>query len=295
MVLHILSLFTPYTLTQAIETHKKATEGSTSDSESEPLLSDKSIQHPLFEITVHRKFEQVEMCEMFFNKWVKYLYLIILTVYTCLATWSFSTVGGSAWAINIPFNFSTVEKCQYDDFHHEVLPPEVPCRNAYYICLSIFGVIVITLSLLDLKEQAVVQMFLGLFRFLTVGAIIIYSIARVIESRSKCEVDAAQHLNSTTYSVNDTHFPSLKDFIVKFNGWSWTSAIPVFTYAFILHQGIPSLTHPVKQKKYLRWLVVAMFSTAGICYFSLGIVVPLWFRADIQETCTLNWVSERVI
>ena len=233
------------------------------------------------------------MCEMFFNKWVKYLYLITLTVYTCLATWSFSTVGGSAWAINIPFNLSTVQRCMDDAFHHEVLPSEMPCRYTYYICLSIFGVIVIPLSLLDLKEHVVMQTLLGLFRFLTVGAIIIYSIVRVIEARSKCEVDAAQYPNFSSY-FNDTHFPSLKDFIVKFNGWSWTSAIPVFTYAFILHQGIPSLTHPVKQKRYLRWLVVAMFSTAGICYFSLGIVVPLWFRADIQETCTLNWVSEKV-
>ena len=257
------------------------------------LFSDKAIHHPNFVITVHRKFEQVELCEMFFNKWVKYLYLITLTVYTLLATWSFSTVGGSAWAINIPFNFSTVQECRDDDFHHEVLPPEVPCRNAYYVCLTIFGVIVITLSLLDLKEQAVVQMFLGFLRFLTVGAIIIYCIVRIIEAENKCDVDIAHYGNSTPSVGNITQPPSLKSFLVKFDFWSWTSAIPVFTYAFIIHQGIPSLTHPVKQKKHLRWLVVAMFSTAGICYFSLGIVVPIWFRADIQETCTLNWVSWR--
>ena len=232
---------------------------------------------------------------MFFNKWVKYLYLITLTAYILLATWSFSTVGASAWSINIPFNFATVRECRDDDFHHEVLPPEVPCRNAYYVCLTIFGVLVILLSLLDLKEQALVQMFLGILRFITVGAIIIYCIVRLFESSSKCNVDAAPYLNDTRFLSNITRFPTLSDIIVKFNFWGWTSAIPVFSYAFIIHSGISSLAHPIKQKKYLRWLVVAMFSTAGICYFSLGIVVPLWFRADIQETCTLNWVSERVI
>ncbi len=242
--------------------------------------------HPKFEIS-HRKFEQVEMCEIFYGKWAKYLYLIIVTVYSFLALWPASTVAGSAWASNLPFNFSTIMQCKENDFQHNILPPE-PCLNSYYVSLTIFGFIVILLSLLDLKEQAIVQMTLGLLRFITIAAIVIYCIVNIAEIGNKCLVeDRLPSFNETYFIANATHPPPLR----LFDFFGWMTSIPVFTYAIILHSGIPSLTHPIRQKQYIHWLVMAMFSTVGFCYFVLGIIVSLWFSADIQETCTLNWVS----
>ncbi len=230
------------------------------------------------------------MCELFYGKWVKYLYLCILTIYSFLALWPAGTVAGSAWASNIPFNFSTVQRCREYEFQHAILPTE-PCLNAYYVSLSIFGVIVILLSLLDLKEQAVVQMTLGILRFITVGAIVVYCIVNIAEIGNKCMVDGLPSVNQTPYNnniiANATHSSPIK----LFDFFGWMGSIPVFTYAIILHSGIPSLTHPVRQKQYIHWLVAAMFTTVGACYFVLGIVVSLWFSADIQETCTLNWVN----
>ena len=69
--------------------------------------------------------------------------------------------------------------------------------------------------------------------------------------------------------------------------------MPVMTYAFNVHMGIPSLTHPIKQKQYLHWLIMFTFGSIAFAYLSLGIVAPLWFRATIQETVTLNWVSRK--
>ncbi len=232
------------------------------------------------------------MCEIFFNSWVKYFYLSVLSIYTFLATWTFSTVAGSAWAINIPFNTSTIQQCVEEDFLHTVIPA-APCLNAYYISLSIFGVLVVLLSLLDLSEQALVQTFLGLLRFITVGAIVIYCIVKLAEGSSHCVEDGAFNFSSTQHNISLT--PPFNKFVLKFEVLGWLTAIPVFTYAFILHSGIPSLTHPIRQKSGLRWLLLAMFVTAGISYFSLGIVVPLWFKSDIQEICTLNWVSTSLV
>ena len=241
-----------------------------------------------FEITMYRKFEIVEMCGIFYNKWIKYLYIFVYSTYGFLGSWSGSTVAGSAWASNIPFNFSTVKQCNEDDFQHLILPPE-PCLNSYYICLAIFGFFVIILSLLDLKEQAIVQVLLGLLRFVTIGAIVLYSLVKIFETGNKCLEIALPSTNETNYTLtNATHSPP----IMMFNFLNWISAIPVITYAFIFHQGLPSMTHPIKQKKYLHWLILAMFVAAGICYFSIGIILPLWFRVDIQETCTLNWVRK---
>lgn len=259
------------------------------------MLSINRRQHPAFEITLRRKFEVVELCEIFFNRWVKYLYLIILSIYCFLASWSFSTVAGSALALNIPYNFSGVMRCENDPFHHHVLPVEATCRNAYYFSLFIFAVIVIILSLLDLKEQAIIQMILGLMRFLTVGAIIIYSIAKAAGGGDACEGASAEwNTSNDTWMelTNATRYTdTVKGIVLKFDPKGWVDAIPIFTYAFILHQGIASLTHPVKQKRYMWYLTTAMFGSALFCYMSLGVIVPLWFKASIQETVTLNFVS----
>lgn len=263
-------------------------------------------KHPIFEISLRRKFEIVELCEIFFNKWVKYLYLVILSIYCFLAAWSFSTVGGSSWALNVPYHFGRVNTCASDAFHHSVLPTDEGCRNAYYFSLFIFAVIVVTLSLLDLKEQAIIQMILGLLRFLTVLAIIIYSITRVVEGGNACtDVHGSPNISEDvdnwfgnfdhTNSSNITNSSSItiRDIVVKFDPKSWLTTIPIFTYAFILHQGIASLTHPIKQKRHMWYLILAMFLTAITCYMSLGVIAPLWFNASVQETVTLNFVSEQ--
>lgn len=248
---------------------------------------DQSDVHPKFEIT-HRKFELVEMCELFYGKWAKYLYLLILITQAFFVLWPFSIVAGSAWASNFPFNFSIVQQCAEDDFQHAVLPPE-PCLGSYYVCLAIFGVVVISISLLGLKEQAIVQITLGAFRFITIGAIIVYCIVNIAESGDKCRADRLSSANETLYTMKNTT-QSPPPFRL-FNFIGWIGSIPVFTYSLGFHSGIPSLTHPIRQKQYIHWLIAVVLVVIGISYFSLGIFVSLWFSADIQETCTLNWVS----
>lgn len=239
-----------------------------------------------------------------------------MTIYCFLAAWSFSTVAGSAWATNIPLNFGTLHQCEAKEFLHELLPSG-SCQHAYHFSLLLFGIVVIPFSMIDLKEQAIVQMVLGLMRFAAIAMIIIYSIVNLIEGGNICasqnvtiawdnlsnsslvngtiswyNLSNSSPTENTAYSnLTAAGLLELRDIVVKFDWRGWLVAIPVFTYAFIIHQGIPSLTHPIKQKQYLRWFMVCMFGIAGICYLSLGVVAPLWFRARVQETVTLNWVS----
>lgn len=282
---------------QALEYYKTAQKQDILNCDDELSLETSHRTHPIFEITIKRKFEMLELCEIFFNKWVKYVYLVILSVYCFLALWSFSTVAGSAWAVNIPYNFSGVVKCANnpDPFQHVVLPEEASCRNAYYFSLFVFAVIVVTLSLIDLKDQAILQMLLGFFRFLTVLAIAIYSIVKLGQGSEVCAVNDFPPEDNRSYlpemTLYNYSYISPKDIVTKFDPNSWLTAIPVMTYAFILHQGIASLTHPIRQKRYLWHLTTAMFSIALFCYMLLGVIVPLWFKQSIQETITLNFVS----
>lgn len=266
------------------------------------MKSHEAGDHPKFEIRDDRKFEPVELSEIFVGKWFKFIYLSVVTLYSFLACWSFSTVAGTAWASNIPYNFGSLEMCSEDAFHHQVLP-EGGCLFSYYFSVLLFGILMIFLSVLDLKEQAIVQVFLGSARFATVGAIVIYSIVKLSQGGDACEDDeilTAANNYSTAWNIsnivtNATRYTPYDDIVFKFDPRGWVAAIPVFTYAYIIHTGISSLSHPVKQKKHLHWMLAAMSITALVCYMSLGLVVPLWFKASVQETITLNWVSKSVL
>ena len=251
---------------------------------------------PNFHITIMRKFELSEMCELFVGRWLKIVYLLLLTAYIFLALLSYSAVTGSAWSVNIPLNFGTLEECTDQDFLHQILP-HGRCLNAYRFCLFLFAVVVIPLSLLDLKEQAIVQLILGLLRFFTLGAIIIYCFFYVVQGYTITSCEDPLPISKNVYmNMNNTShdITPIKDILIHFNFAGWVVSIPVFVYAFLLHNGIPALTHPIKEKNWLRCYFNVIFLTMTILYASLGVVVSLWFRDCTNETCTLNWVSIRI-
>jgi hypothetical protein len=297
---------------QAIELWQRQRDGSEtvqsdSDSERESLISSGTSStaaaadvapHPKYEIRLSRKFEPTELCEIFLTRWGKAAYMVILTVYCFLVCWSFTTVAGSAWATNIPFSSASLARCDSDDFLHVLIPPTTGCRNAYMLCVFLFAVITVPLCLVDLREQAVLQMILGLLRFVTIAGIVLYAIVSLGKGGNECLFSPNSTFVNTSFSnlswwkMNETAgFGDLSRIVFRFDAIGWLVSIPVFAYAFILHQGIPALTHPIREKHLLRELMSAMFGIAVISYLSLGVVVPLWFKADIQETCTLNWVD----
>ena len=261
---------------------------------------------PDYRISIYRKFEIAELCQIFVGKWFKYTYLFILTVEQFLTNWSFASVAASAWASKIPYTFGKMTMCNDDAFHHQILPSG-GCLYTYYFSLCLFGVIVVTLSMLDLKEQASVQVVFGIARLLTIAGIIIYPLAKLINANGG---DACQELyprssvtnltaaidNRTTPMIllqNSSHYFSYKDIAFKFDPKGWVMSTPVFIFSFLFHQSISSLTHPVKQKKYIHWMVTAVTITCALGFVLLGIVVPLWFKTSVQETVTLNWVRKR--
>ena len=286
---------------------------SESESEQERLITDSSKDdqdpgnHPRYEIRLTRKFEPIELCEIFLTQWGKYSYMVIWSINCFLTGWSFTTVAGSAWSTNIPFSGSSFQQCRAEDFLGVVIPENSQCRNAYMLCVLLFAVIVIPLSLLDLKEQAFLHMVLGLLRFATIGLILVYAIVKLGLGTNECtftvkgnsslfldhnasEFDSFSEPENATW-ITKFGFSDLSRIVFRFDLKGWLVSIPVLAFAIMLHQAIPSLTHPIREKHLLREFMVAMFGAATLSYLSLGVVVPLWFKANIQETCTLNWVS----
>ena len=229
------------------------------------------------------------MCEIFFNRWLKVIYLVIFVMYSFLACLSYSTVTGSAWSVNLPLNFGTLEQCTSNDFFHQLLP-HGGCLNSYRFCLLLFALIVVPLSLLDLKEQVIVQFALGVLRFVTLAAIILYCVAYMIQGYmvADCKDPIPTLKDTSSYWYRNTS--SIDDMVFRFDVNGWLISVPIFVYAVALQQGIVSLTHPIKQKNWLRALFNTLFTIVILLYITLGIVVAFWFRDGTNETCTLNWV-----
>ena len=293
---------------QAIESSEQSIEMSCSVSNGNGIKSIPPYKQPEpdYRISIYRKFEIAELCQIFIGKWFKYTYLFILTVDQFLANWSFASVAASAWASKIPYTFGKMTMCNDDAFHHQILPSS-GCLYTYYFSLFLFGAIVVTLSMLDLKEQASVQVVFGIARLLTIAGIIVYPLAKLVNANG---ADACQELypqssftNLTVTAAidnqtapillrNSSHYFSYKDIAFKFDPKGWVVSTPVYIFSFMIHQSISSLTHPVKQKKYIHWLVTAVTVTCAFGYILLGVVVPLWFKTSVQETVTLNWVRQ---
>ena len=260
--------------------------------------------NPHFYISISRKFEQSEMCFLFAGQWLKISYIAVIVLLTFVGVTTYSTVAGSAWSVNIPFNFGNLKQCHDDDFRNNLFPKDEECGNAYRFCVFIFACIVIFLSVLPLKEQAIVQVILGLLRFTTIGAIVIYCLVKlfgddVIENCNdplyEPDIDILNISNfSSNFSIPIFHetnsTETLLHIFLKFNVKSWMVSVSLYSFAAGLSPAVPALTHPIKKKDWLRGYLIALFLTIGFMYLILGIVVSLWFKDCVVETCTLNWV-----
>ena len=238
--------------------------------------------HPNFTLLLTRKFEASEMCQMFYGRYMKYIYIIVFTIYMFFGFWASATVAGSAWSSNLPLNFGSLSQCKEQSFHDN-LAPSGGCLSAYRFCIMLFAVIVIPLSLVELTEQKHLQILLGLMRFLTFGCLIIYSVTNIISHPD-------YNLYNSTTRCNESYH-NYGHQILKFDFNGWLVAISIIVYAQILHSGIPSMTQPIKAKKWLGVFFGVVFASTTLLYWLLGMSMSLWFKGSIEETGTLNFVS----
>ena len=198
--------------------------------------------------------------------------------------WAYATVAGSAWATNLPLNFGSLSQCKEQAFYH-TLVPSGGCLSAYRFCIMLFGLIVIPLSLIELTEQKHLQILLGLMRFFTFGCLMVYSVTNIISHPGH------NPYNDTMECNNSFHGHSYSHQILKFDFNGWMAAIGIIVFAQILHSGIPSMTQPIKAKKWLGVFFGVVFASTTLLYLSMGVTMSLWFKGNIQETATLNFVS----
>ena len=250
---------------------------------------------PNFKVCQSQRYEISELCEIFFNRWAKYIYLLLLSLSSLFFAWSYAVVAATAWATHIPINFGPFQQCSYDAFHIHIIPELEGCRHTYYFCLMLFGLIVIPLSLVDLKEQATIQTILGLLRVLLIVLVLVFCVVKLTLGDDSYELQEtpisknnSNHSNSSescSFVKNCTagQMLGLQVIVVRFDWKGWLEAIPVLTTSLMIHHSIPSFVHPIKQKQYLWWYILCAWGFLGFCFLCIGIIVPLWFRGEVQE------------
>ena len=244
-------------------------------------------------LSPNRKFEATELTNIFLGRWAKYLYLLMTSVSSFLTLIGCSVIAGSAWSINLPLKFTGVAQCTASDFLLQTIPSDLSCRHAYWFCLFLFACIVVPLSMVELRQQAIVQLILSFLRFITIGTIVIFCAANLISSVDICKCAQpwvnASLLEPFDNQCNET--TSLTSVVTHFDFRYWTVSIPVLLFSFNINQSLPYLIHPIKQKKHLGTLLHIDFVVIAIAYLVIGVTISLWWRECINETCSLNWVS----
>lgn len=274
---------------QALETWKKEKEEGSFKTGS--ITGGNRLLLPKFEITLQRKFEFTELCRTFLGSYGEYSIAAVLVVNSILICWACATVAGSSLASNISYNFGSLERCRDSEFHHRAIPGD-GCKHSYRFSVFLYSVAVIPLCLVELSEQKYLQLILGIFRFVIVGCMGTYSIIKLFgddDYPKSYPVDC-----NSTVSCDPNEVLGDFDYWHEFSRFGlkgWLTSVPVLFYAQLLHAGIPKLTHPVKQKQYLRGFLLAVFTTSSVLFLFVGVTVALWFKKDTEETCTLNFVS----
>ena len=226
---------------------------------------------------------------------MKYLFLVLTSISTFLALVAYATIAASSWSINLPLNFTGVTQCTADDFHFQTIPTDLSCRHAYWLCLFIFACIVVPLSMVELREQAIIQLFFSFLRFITIGAIVIFCAANLISSGDICKCNQPWMNTSELEPFNDqcNETTSLSNVLTNFDFRYWTVSIPVLLFSLNINLPLSNLIHPIKQKKHLGTLMHIDYAVVGIVYLAIAVTISLWWRECINETCTLNWVSTK--
>ena len=255
-----------------------------SGSEGEDLLNDNSenntaIQENIYFISSERKFEMTELCRMMFGKAAQIIFAILLLIYSSL--WSSVTIVGTSWSTNIPVNASVIAQCHERDFTMQYFPADTRCYHWYQVCVSVFGVIVVLLSLLELNEQKYIQTIFSILRFIALISIISFSTYIIIHNSLSTNTSLLPEVKYT----NTTSTLLLSRFNMK---W-WIVTLPVLIYAQSLHQGIPSFAHPVVPKKHLKAMLIATFVTTWSFYTLIGILVSFAFLSLTNENAALGW------
>jgi hypothetical protein len=103
-------------------------------------------------------------------------------------------------------------------------------------------------------------------------------------------VVAAQMSGKNAFGDNQTnHFTSEEFYRMDYQNMHFL--MPIAAYAYIFHHSIPSLAHPVADKKVLTTLFATAMFLSMVFYIAIGAIVSAYFGDNTEKQSNLNWTS----
>ncbi|DBA00584.1 TPA: hypothetical protein N0F65_007713 [Lagenidium giganteum] len=217
---------------------------------------------PLHRLT-YRKFDFSMVGEMFAGKVGKVVVQIVMALYGIGTLWSYASVFASSVA-SIFFEYVLGDKC--DAYAANVASG---CLDAYYINMVIFAVIVISMVLLDISEQASIQKFLTAYRIL---ALFIMLVTMLI----KMGVDGGDAIAARYAHIG------------AFNWANFGKGFGPTILALNCHYNMPDALQPLNPKSVARKVAFGSLIIAGSFYLLIGILGALAFD-EINPLASLMW------
>jgi amino acid permease len=129
-------------------------------SRSEAIIKHESIHDSSAQFAItSQQWTFTRMSALLGGQRAQFLVQFFMCIYCYGSLWSYTSVFASS-ATTFAFQIFTGRSCDvYED-------PSSQCANAYLIAVAVYAIIVIIMSLMELKEQATVQMLLTAYRFI---------------------------------------------------------------------------------------------------------------------------------
>lgn len=199
-----------------------------------------------------------------FGKKFGIVYLLVLTLFFEGAMIAYCSIFASSFAANVPLITGATCNIYKEGFFSS-------CIFSYWVFLFIYGIFVITLTIIGIKEQRVYQIIMCTMRFV-IMSIVIFSCVHLIVIGKSINSNSDSHPSPTPINFSNTGI-----------------GLPIILFALFYQLQMPSVTQYVKDKKNNLWKIVTMISIASfIWYGALGLVTPFAIE-KVETQVTLNF------
>ncbi|CAB1101799.1 unnamed protein product [Ectocarpus sp. CCAP 1310/34] len=204
-------------------------------------------------------FQMTEMCELFGGRMlqdIKRAFNFMLFLYMFCALWGYGAVFGEALATYAPVPF---------------LGPV----GAYRMYVVLFGMVVVPMSTLEIKEQATFQVVLTIMRFMA----LVVMVGTILTS---------------LYTGGEPFGPGTEELVGTTPLATWRGifkAVPAGIFALSLAATTPTIVSGLEQKHSVGNVVWTAMISAAVTYTGISLATAYYFGASVNGSCNVNWAN----
>ncbi|KAG9391057.1 Amino acid transporter, transmembrane [Carpediemonas membranifera] len=242
-----------------------------------------ALVEPDYAIPTEEVLQLPSLCKLFMGNTGFLVYQFCVIIYLFSTLWGYASVVASS----LTSNFLWVPQKVFELFgsHYfsgitcnEPCSYRFGCSEIYVVFMVLFTITSMFFGLMEVSDQALIQMVFTVFRYLVLGIMILTTgMAFFI---GPYDGDAHQ---SIPY-----YYPQAA-FKLSLNGLA--KVIPAAVFSQVMHHSAPVLLQPVRNKKRLNTMFGSVLATACIFYISLAVICALYFGPNARSLASLNWAT----